>query len=79
MNMRRVKKLAVSYDLLRNEGKKFCEINNIEDIHFSKGYFAKFLKRNKIVKRKATKIAQKDPNTLTSVIENFRFEIYDRM
>jgi len=67
--------LNVRYETLFQRAKEICNLNNITDMKLSSGWLQKFLKRNKIVKRRATKIAQKDPSTLTSLISEFRSTI----
>ena len=62
-------KIAVSSVMMLKEAEKFIELKNIKDLKLSNGWLWKLLKRLKIVKRKATKVAQKSASSFTFEIE----------
>lgn len=68
----RAKKLAITCQMLIDKAKVYCETNGIVDMKLSPGWLRQFFKRNKIVKRRAMKIVQKDPAMLIISITQFK-------
>jgi hypothetical protein len=67
----RAAKVSVSGVMLLKEALSYITLNNLQDIKLSNGWFYKLLKRLKIVKRKATKIAQKSSILFEPEIKKF--------
>jgi len=64
-------KVAVSGVMVFAEAQIYVNLHNLQDIKLSRGWQHKLLKRLNIVKRKATKIAQKSSILFEPQIKNF--------